>query len=358
MRGSTLLAVGVAGVVVVAAVVSGIRGAGGGDSPVATTDATTTTAPPARTASEFPVGDLRRLAPPAPGTYDGDLVLFDALSCEPTKIVLATLADEPTPAPASCVVWSSPGGSAYAHVGPPNLEEVRVASSPEKDGTDAHLSFSPGTRNGPLTVTDDGTVAVCDGESVRVSRDGRVQTLRTFTSDGQFDERCITGALGASVIQLSADRRSLVDLRTRRVVRRLAEPADGPLAGLVASADGLVMAIDINEGTPSGVLYGADGSVLVARQPLGTSSRFRKLLLARGGGAIAMLTSRGWQVTNLTTGLNINAPGGAQITDVAFSAAGDTFAATTEAGVLLAAVPGLAPKALLPGRYQALAWLP
>ena len=361
MRASTLLVVGFAGVVAVAAVVSGIRGSGDDDSPAATTVATTTastSAAPATTAAEFPVGDLRRLAPPAAGAYDGDLVLFDALSCEPTKIALAALTVEPTEAPTSCVVWTSPGGTAFAHVGPPNLEDVRVSSAPEDEGTDTGLTFFPGTRNGPLTVTDDGTVAVCDGESVRVSHDGRVQTLRTFTNNGQFDERCITGALGASVIQLGADRRSLVDLRTRRVVRRLAERVHGPLVGLVASSDGLLMAIDINDGTPSGVVYAADGAVATARQPLGTSSRFRKLLLARGGGAIAMLTSRGWQVTNLTTGLNINAPGGAQITDVAFAEAGDKFAATTEVGVLLAAVPGLAPKALLPGRYQALLWLP
>jgi hypothetical protein len=344
--------------VAVAAVVSGVRGGGDDDSPAAPTAAATTAKAPVTTGEEFPVGDLRRLAPPAAGTYDGDLLLFDALSCEPTKIALATLAVAPTPAPASCVVWSSPGGASFAHVGPPDLEEVWVGSSPEEPGTDTGLTFSPGTRNGALTVTDDGTVAVCDGERVRVSHDGRVQTLRTFTNDGQFDERCITGALGASVIQLAADRRSLVDLRTRKVVRRLAERVEQPLVGLVASSDGLVTAIDINDGTPSGVVFGADGGVLVPRQPLGTSSRFRKLLLARGGGAIAMLTSRGWQVTNLTTGLNISTPGGAQITDVAFAARGDEFAATTQVGVLLAAVPGLEPKALLPGRYQALVWLP
>lgn len=324
----------------------------------ATTVATTTATAPSPTAAEFPVGDLRRLPAPAPGTHDGDLVVFDALTCNPLQIDLATLAISPSTAPASCVVWSSPGGTAFAHVGPPNLEEVQVGAAPEEVGIDAHVSFAPGTRNGALTVTDDGTVAVCDGESVRVSHDGRVQTLRTFTSDGQFDERCITGALGASVIQLRGDRRSLVDLLTRKVVRRLAEPVNRPLAGLVSSSDGLVMAIDIHDGTPSGVVYGPDGDVLVPRQPLGTSTRFRKLLLARGGGAIAMLTSRGWQVTNTKTGLNINAPGGAPITDVAFSAAGDEFAAATQVGILLAVVPGLAPKALLPGTYQALVWLP
>ncbi len=359
MRGSTLLVVGIAGVVVVAAVVSGVRGGGDDDSPAApATVAVTTATAPATTASAFPVGDLRRLAPPDPGTYDGQLVLFDARSCEPAKLGLATLTDEETTAPPSCVVWSSPGGTAFAHVGAPNLEDVHVAPSPEDDGIDSRVTFSAGTRNGPLTVTDDGTVAVCDGSSVRVSHDGRVQTLRTFTNDGQFDERCITGALGASVVQLGADRRSLVDLRTRQVVRRLTARVRAPLVGLVASSDGLVLAIDINEGTPSGVVYAVDGSVATSRQPLGTSSRFRKLLLARGGGAIAMLTSRGWQVTNLTTGLNINAPGGAQITDVAFAQAGDEFAATTQVGVLLAAVPGLEPKALLPGRFQALVWLP
>ena len=67
MRASTLLVVGFAGVVAVAAVVSGIRGSGDDDSPAATTVATTTastSAAPATTAAGFPVGDLRRLAPP------------------------------------------------------------------------------------------------------------------------------------------------------------------------------------------------------------------------------------------------------------------------------------------------------
>jgi hypothetical protein len=359
MRASTLLAVGVAGAVAAAAVVSGVRG-NGGDSGAATTAASTpaTTATTTTTAEEIPVGDLRRLPQPAAGAYAGHLVVFDSLTCQPLRIVLPTLTKEASAAPPICNIWPSPGGKAFARTGPPELEEVHVAAALETAGTDAGVTFAPGARDGALTITDDGTVAVCDGARVRVSRGGRVQTLLAFTPvEGVFDERCVTGALGTRVVRLGDDRKTLVDVRTRQVVRHLAEPLRAPLAGLTSAADGLVIAIDVADGTPQGVVYAADGTVAVPRRPVGAATRFRKLLLARGGGAVAILTGRGWQITSLRSGLTMAQPGGARVTDVAFSPAGDAVAATTEVGILFAAVPGLAPTALLPGTFQGVAWL-
>jgi hypothetical protein len=361
MRASTVLAVGFAGIVAVAAIVSGVRGAGrgGGDSPAATTSGTASASAVTTSTAAIPVGDLRRLPTPEAGAYAGLLVAFDALSCEPTRIVLATMTADASPGPPTCSIWPSPAGRRFARTGPPGLEEVLVATSPETAGADTGFSYAPGARNGALTVTDDGSVAICGGASVRVWHDGRTQTPLAFTPvDGVFEERCVTGALGTGVVRLGDDRRSLVDVRTRRVVRRLAEPVGVPLAGLISSPDGLVMALDITDGTPQGTVYAEDGSVVVPRLPLGNATRFRKLLLARGGGAVALLTARGWQITNLRTGLNITAPGGTRITDVAFSPDGASFVATTEVGILFAAVRGLAPTALLPGTFQAVVWLP
>jgi hypothetical protein len=338
--------------------VSGVRDSGG-DSPAATTAASTPAATAtATTTADIPVGDLRRLAQPAAGAYAGHLVVFDALTCQPLTIVLPTVAKEASEAPPICNIWPSPGAKAFALTGPPELEEVHVAATLETAGTDAGVTYAPGARDGALTITDDGTVAVCDGARVRVSRGGRVQTLLAFTPvEGVFDERCVTGALGARVVQLGADRSTLVDLRTRKVVRRLAEPVLAPLAGLTSAPDGLVIAIDVADGTPHGVVYAEDGTVAVPRRPVGAATRFRKLELARGGGAVAILTGRGWQITSLRSGLTMAQPGGARVTDVAFSPAGDAVAATTEVGILFAAVPGLAPTALLPGTFQGVVWL-
>ena len=357
MRASTLLAVGVAGAVAVAAVVSGVRSSGD-DSPAATTAVAATTAA-TTTTEEIPVGDLRRLPQPAAGAYAGHLVVFDALTCQPLRIVLPAVTKAASEAPPICNIWPSPGGKAFARTGPPELVEVHVAAPLETAGTDAGVTFAPGARDGALTITDDGTVAVCDGARVRVSLGGRVQTLLAFTPvEGVFDERCVTGALGTRVVRLGDDRRTLVDVRTRQVVRRLAQPVLAPLAGLTSAPDGLVIAIDVADGTPQGVVYAADGTVAVPRRPVGAATRFRKLLLARGGGAVAILTSRGWQITSLRSGLTMTQPGGARVTDVAFSPAGDAVAATTDVGILFAAVPGLAPTALLPGTFQVVAWLP
>ena len=84
----------------------------------------------------------------------------------------------------------------------------------------------------------------------------------------------------------------------------------------------------------------------------------RKLALARDGIAVAVQSSRGWEVTNLLSHATLAAPGRARVDDVAFSPDGDTVALATENGVVFASVSDLTPKALLPKSYQALAWLP
>ncbi len=358
MRGSTLLAVGVAGVVAVAAVASSVRG--GDDSPTATTAAATTAAvAETATAAAIPVGDLRRLPEPAAGAYTGRLLVFEAGTCRPQILHLDTLemedADGP---PRNCTIWPSPAGSAVASIDLAERERVLIALSPEGPAVASGIIYPPGARGGALTVTDDGAVASCLASDVRVGRAGRAETVRSFTPvEGIFDERCVTGAVGERVVQLGDDRSSLVDVGTRQVVRRLAEPVREPLAGLTSSSDGLVIVVDTADGTPQGVVYAEDGSVVVPRLPVGTATRFRKLLLARGGGAVAILTGRGWQITSLRSGLTLAQPGGARVNDATFSPAGDAVAATTDVGILFAAIPGLAPVALLPGRFEGIAWL-
>ena len=129
MRASTVLAVGFAGVVAVAAVASGIRGSGDDDSPAATTVATTRhrrrpRRPPrprnsrSATSAACPArcGGIRwRSGPVRRAELRADVIALAALTVEPTE------------APTSCVVWTSPGGTAFAHVG---RRTTRMSASP------------------------------------------------------------------------------------------------------------------------------------------------------------------------------------------------------------------------------------
>ena len=237
VKPSTGVAVGVAGVVAVAAVASGLKsaldGSGGGTTAAAPAAGPTTTA--------LPIGDVRRLPPLAAGDYEGRLVLYSGGQCRAVIVNLAHI--EPLPSgnvSPACSVWVSPGLQKLATIlPPPNDHEVITATAikgrPEASGVD----YDPGNK-GALTVTDDGAVATCDGSNVVLGRNGRARTVRSFTPlHNGFDERCVTGAIGAqrratrrrspepcgrhvgSGRAPAGDARPRVDRRDRDVVGRL-----------------------------------------------------------------------------------------------------------------------------------------
>jgi hypothetical protein len=359
MRGSTVLVVGVTGVVVVAAVVSSFRG--GGDSsgaPAATTAAATT---PTLTTPALPVGDVRRLPPVTPGAYPGRLFAFTSNLCVVVVTDLTTFrVTNPGGVGNACTIWPSPGNVALAsQEPPPDDAAVRVAPVFDGRSDDTGLRYVPGNAPGGLSVADNGDVAACYGTSVRLSHEGRVQTVRAFTPvDGQFDERCVTGAIGRRIVQLGDDRTSLVDVTTHRVVRRLAAAVRSPVVAIASSPDGLVLIADLADGPPQGTVFGRSGKVLYPRTPIARGVAIRKLVLSRDGIAAAVQSSRGWDVTNLQSHKTLIAPGRARVDDVAFSPDGDTVALATENGVVFAQVADLTPRTVLTQSYQALAWLP
>jgi len=359
MRASTVLAVGAAGVVAVAAVASSIRGGGDAADAPATTAATETT--PTLTAGAIPVGDVRRLPEVTAGTYPGRLFAFTSNLCVVVVTDLTTLrVTNPAGVDNACTIWPSPANRALAsQPPPPNDAAVRIATVVDGRSTDTGLRYVPGSAPGGLTVADNGLVAACYGTSVRLSRDGRVQTVRAFTPvEGVFDERCVTGAVGRRIVQLGADRKSLVDVTTHRVVRRLASPVAAPVVAITSSPDGMVLIADLADGPPQGTVFGRSGNIVMTRTPIARGVSIRKLALARDGIAVAVQSSRGWEITNLLSHATLAAPGRARVDDVAFSPDGDAVALATENGVVFANVSDLTPRALLNASYQALAWLP
>ena len=125
MKGATLVVVGVAGLVAVAAVVSGVRSAvgGGGDAThAAATPVAATTTPAATTAptDTLPVGDVRRLPKPRAGDLRGTLVIYSAGLCLPVVVDLGRLVSTSVGTMGSaCSAWVSPGGRRLAMVLPP-----------------------------------------------------------------------------------------------------------------------------------------------------------------------------------------------------------------------------------------------
>jgi hypothetical protein len=207
-----------------------------------------------------------------------------------------------------------------------------------------------------VTIADDGAVAVCDGSRVLLARGQRVRAVRTLDVSEGGDEGCVTGAVGRRVVRLSGDRRRLVDVVTGRTVRRLAERARRPIRAIAASADGYVLIADAAGDTHTGTVYGPDGSVAVARRPIGRGRETNEVLLAKGGVAVALMTPDGWTVTSLVSGRTLTAPGNALITDVAFSPDATAVAAATPNGIVFADVPELTPRWFLQLPAVAVAW--
>jgi hypothetical protein len=105
-------------------------------------------------------------------------------------------------------------------------------------------------------------------------------------------------------------------------------------------------------------VYGPDGSVALPRRPLQSTHRGVpvKVLLARGGGALALATPDGWTVMSLRSGGTLTAPGGELIYDVAFSPDGTMVAMATPPGIVVADARDLTPRWLLHVPAQGVAW--
>jgi hypothetical protein len=358
VKASTAIAVGAAAVVAVAAVASGLKSALGSSGSADTATTATATATGGTTTAALPVGDVRRLPPLTAGEYEGRLVLYTGSDCRPVIVNLAHIeSTSPSAMSAACSVWLSPGLTKLAaSLPPPTEHEVMTATAVAGPPVPSGVDYDPGN-TGALTVTDDGAVATCDGSRVVLGRDGHVRAVRTFTPlDNGFDERCVTGAVGDAVVRLGDDRRSLVDAATGRIVRRLATPARASIIAIASSSDGLVLIADTEDGTPQGTVYGRDGRVAVRRQPIGRGVTVRKVVLGRAARAVALQSSRGWDITSLTNGHTLVSPGGARVTDVAFSPDATAVAETTDAGVVFADLPELTPRLFLDTPAKAVAW--
>jgi hypothetical protein len=360
VKGSTLVVVGIAGLVAAAAVGSGLRSALGGGSSDGATGTSAVVAATTAPTDTLPVGDVRRLAKPRAGEFGGTLVVYSAGRCLPIVIDLARLVSTSVGTMGSaCSLWGSPDGRRIAMVLPPP-EDGHLMTSGAIEGRplDSGVPYRP-ENIGAVTVTDDGTVATCDGRKVVVSTPTGPTTVRSFTpADNGFDERCVTGALGTRVVRLSDDRRSLVDAVDGRTVRRLAVPARQSIVGIASSSDGDVLIADTEDGIPQGTVYGPDGRVAIQRRPIGRGTQPRKIVLARRAAAVAVQSSRGWDVTNLRTGSSLVSPGGARITDVAFAPDASAVAVATDNGVLFATLRDLVPHAFLALPSQGVAWYP
>jgi hypothetical protein len=357
VKRSTLVAGGAVALVAAAAVVSGVKGLvdrhAGSAGPMAARAATTPAAP----AATLPVGDVRRLPKLRPGELQGALLVYVGPRCRPAIVDLAGLrATIDNTMVSACTVEVSPDGTMLAF-GPPgggtgSVFTARAIVGPTFDSGLQVLPFTPSL----VTVADDGAVAVCDGSSVLLARGLRVRPVRTFTSAGLDDERCVTGAIGRSVVRLSGDRRRLVDVATGRTVRRLAEPVRRPVLAIAASADGYVLIADAADKTHRATVYGPAGDVAIARQLIGPGGETSKVVLAKGGVAVALLTPDGWTITSLADGRTLRAPGNALVTDVAFSPDATAVAATTPNGIVFADVPELTPRSFLELPAVAVAW--
>ncbi len=367
MKGSTLVTVGAVTLVTAAAVASGVRSlvdrhAGSAEPSAARAAATATATTPEPPADTIPIGDVRRLPRLRQSELQGALLVYTGPRCRPVIIDLAGLgATIDNTMSSACTVRVSPSGTMLA-LGPPagTAGSVLTARAIVGETGDTGLQILPFTPPDRLvTIADGGGVAVCDGSNVFLARAGHVRAVRKFTSISGNDERCVTGAIGPGVVRLSGDRRRLIDIVTGRTVRRLAQPARRPIRAIAASSDGYVLIADADnddDDAHQATVYGPDGNVAIARQPIGHGQETRKVVLAKGGVAVALETSDGWTITSLASGRTLTAPGNALVTDVAFSPDATAVAATTPNGIVFADVPELTPRWFLEFPALGVAW--
>lgn len=357
MHRSSLIVAGVVVAVAAAAVASAVHARGDHrDRAPARAAGSVAAVTTAAAADRPPLGDVRRLPRPHAGDLLGALTAYAAGSCAPVVVDLARLRTTTVAGmQRACRLWPSPSGAMLA-LAPPATE--RVVTARAIDGTahptadDVFLPFQPA-----VTVADDGTVALCTGTRVLRLHGRAVHVARSFRAGGPgTDERCVTGAVGRRLVQLAGDRRRLVELGSDRTVRRLARPVPRPLLAIATSSDGLVALVD-GAGGRHVAVYLPDGSVAVPRRPVPSARGLPvKVLLARGGGALALAAPDGWTVASLRNGRTLTAPGGELIYDVAFSPDGGMVAIATPSGIVVAAAQDLTPRWLIDLPAQGVGW--
>ena len=185
-----------------------------------------------------------------------------------------------------------------------------------------------------------------------------MRTVRSFAPIGDtFNERCVTGAIGAAWCGCPTIVAASSTPSPAGTVRHLARPAGRPIVAIATSSDGYVLIADTGDGTPAGTVYAPDGSVAMARRPIGRDVSVRKIVLARRAAAVALQTGRGWDITSLANGRTLRSLG-VRIADVAFSPDAGEVAAATDDGVVFMALPELVPRSFIELPAQGVAWYP
>ena len=199
---------------------------------VATDAAGTTTPTGAAIDPTLPIGDPRRLPPPAPGELPGVLLTGSGL-CEPGIVDLAA----PAPpgrlalgAPA-CAVQRSPSGRFLATSTrfEPEGQPIVVVDTTTGTSRTARRVGS-GIGRGPTVVSDQGAVATCAFAGTTIDAPRRIRRVP--------GSECGRVAFGNRILALRDDRRTLIDATTRRQAVELEQPLRGELPVLGRAARG------------------------------------------------------------------------------------------------------------------------
>lgn len=319
----------------------------------ATTPAATTTAPAVD--PDLPIGDPRRLPPPAPGELTGVLITGTGL-CAPGIVDLAAPA---TPAPVAmsapgCSIRTSSSGRWLATSTRPDPEGQPLVVLDTRTGRTRTARREDGAvGTGPPAVSNVGAVATCyvfAGVVVDTPRRSR-----------RVPGRCTRVALGNRIAVLARDRRTLLDAATSRRVLELGRAVRGELPVLAPSRSGALvaaLAFDVDQAFSYLTVYdGRTGEVRQPRRRLTNAVRIRDVHLADDGRALALRSDVGWELFNLATGDRLRLIGQFPITSAAVSPDGSRFVAATAAALVFVDVATLAPRQAIPAEVQSVAWL-
>jgi hypothetical protein len=342
-RLASLAVAAVVGAVAIAAVATNFAGGRPHSAPP------TVTPPPAVPLTTPAAGNVELLPPPGrlPGRLD--VVLDD---CGLAEVDLASLARRPVGLVGYCDTWFAPAG-AFA-VGVPDPDAPRTSPLARVDmrtGRAREVGLATGSEyEGPPAIADDGTVAVCD-HGLHLARRGRFWSLRGS---------CASAALGARIVAVGRRTRAIVDPITGSVLYPLPPGPTLYNPALVASRGGRKLAlVGFDAGAFHAEVTEIDTATGHVSRPVaaGIGNRYHRLELSDDGHLIALLTEGGWDVWNLRRRTHLQAVGGWQIRDVAFSPDSGTIAVATDVGIVFVNGTTLAPRSLLPLIVRRVAWL-
>ena len=321
---------------------------------VATTTTGTATQTGVAIDPSLPVGDPRRLPPPARGELPGVLLTGSGI-CEPGIVDLT----DPGPpgqialgAPA-CAVERSPSGRFLATSTrfEPEGQPIVVVDTVTGSSRTARRVGS-GIGRGPTVVSDQGAIAICEFAGTVV--DGPRRMRRVPGSE------CGRVASGNRILALREDRRTLVDTTTRKQVVTLAQRVRGELPVLGTSRTGQLIAgfgFDRDAAFTFVTVYDRQGRVVTPRRQLTNAFRVRDVQLADDGRALALRSDAGWELFNLQTGDRLRQIGRTPITSASISPDGTRFAVATPRAIVFVDVATLAPQLAIPAQVRNVAWL-